>query len=98
MDKMTREKYIEFMINFFTENHVQLLIDMPAGTLEPKLIDNMHLGGAVQFYILRAAIPAAFRALLEDVDVEADERAIDATLALVKKELMEVIEERKKSP
>ena len=97
MAKMTIDYFTDVMNDFIEKNHVQLLIDMPEGTQEPKLIDNVHLGSVVQFYILLAAIPAAFRALNETLNGEADERVIDTMLDLAKKDMMAVIKEGKKN-
>ena len=98
MAKTTIDIFTDIMNDFIEKNHVQLLIDMPEGTQEPKLIDNLHLGSVVQFYILLAAIPGAFRALNASLNGEADERVVDTMLELAKKDMMAVIEEGKKSP
>lgn len=88
---MDFDTFCKMMDKFLLENHVQLLIDLPAGTLDAKLKDNTGLGGAVQFYLLLRAIPEAvanFGNALADADAE----ALSLSLAdLVRKEIEKAV-------
>lgn len=53
---MDLEKFGEIIDNFLKENHVQMLIEMPEGTLEPIVKDNIGAGAVMKFYFLLNAI------------------------------------------
>lgn len=75
---------------FLEENHIQMLIDMPEGEIEPTLQDNVEAGGVIQFYILLASLKSAFVRFMKDLlDEDMTEDFIDNLLALVKADLMD---------
>ncbi len=79
---------------FLSDNHVQMMIDIPEGTLDVNLTDNTNLGGVVQFYLLLNAIPAAIKNMAsfwQEQEVDAEQLA--AALAdLVQGEIKAAIE------
>ena len=80
------------MDDLLRDNHVQMLIDIPEGTLDATLEDNIHLGGVVQFYLLLHAIRSAvksFADLLTDADAE---KMAEAMADLVRQDIQEAIE------
>ena len=91
---MNIETFGEIIDKFLEENHIQMLIDIPENTLECTIKDNTELGVVVQFYILLNAIKPIFKKLHHDIiDHDESEPMIDALLALVKKDLMDVAQE-----
>ncbi len=92
--ELTLETFGEIMDEFLKQNHIQVLIDIPQGTDEPKIRDNTGLGVAVWFYILMAAMAKVIRELdAKILDHEKRESFIDSCLAMVKDELMQKTEE-----
>ena len=86
------ETFGEIMDDLIKENHVQLLVDMPEGTNEPEIKDNIGLGGTVQFYILLAAMKPVFKNIHDHIlDHDKTEDFVDAVLDIVKEDLMEVV-------
>jgi len=55
------DKFGKIMDAFIKDNHIQMLIDMPEGTIEPTVTDNAKLGGVVQFYILLNAVKPIYK-------------------------------------
>ena len=92
---MDLEKFGEIMDDFLKDNHVQMLIDMPEGTLDPVVKDNVNAGPVVKLYFLLNAISAVCKDLKSCIDInekenpEDWEKTVDAILNLVKAELME---------
>lgn len=93
MPEFNLDTFGEIMDKFIEENHVQLLIDMPEGTNEVTLKDNIGLGGTVQFYMLLAAMKPVYKAIWDKLlDHSRHEEFIDGILQVVKAELMEAVE------
>lgn len=91
---MDLEKFGEIIDNFLKENHVQMLIEMTEGTLEPIVKDNIGAGSVMKFYFLLNAISAVGKEMKKDMDIPSDNReeweeVVDAILKLLKSELME---------
>lgn len=90
---MDIDKFGEVIDGFLKDNHIQMLIDIPEGTLEPEIKDNADMGGVIRFYIMLHALKASFEYLLKDMegmlDPEKKEDMIDGMLKMVKGELME---------
>lgn len=90
------ESFGEIVNSFLKENHIQMLIDMPEGNVEPKIRDNTRLGAVVQFYILIQAIGPIYKSLYDAIlDHDKSEDFIDAMLSMVKEELMAATEEER---
>ena len=74
--------------------NVQVMIEMPEGTLEAKVTDNLDMGGVVQFYVILNAIKPAYEKMRSEVTLELNdegwEKVVDGLLTMVKKEMMEV--------
>lgn len=92
---MDLEKFGEIIDNFLKENHVQMLIEMPEGTLDPIVKDNIGAGSVMKFYFLLNAISAIGKEMKKDMDIPSDDRdgweeVVDRILYLVKNDLMEV--------
>lgn len=91
---MDLEKFGEIIDNFLKENHVQMLIEMPEGTLEPIIKDNIGAGSVMKFYFLLNAISEVGKEMKNDMSIPSDDRegweeVVDAILKLLKAELME---------
>lgn len=92
---MDLEKFGEIMDNFLKENHVQMLIDIPEGTLEPEVKDNINLGSVTKLYLLLHAFEAIGKEMKKDMNIASDnreewEKVVDGILDMVKADLMEV--------
>ena len=90
---MDIDEFGEIIDGFLKDNHIQMLIDIPEGTLEPEIKDNADMGGVIRFYIMLHGLKATFRNVLEEMkdmlDPEKKEDMIDGILELVKRELLE---------
>lgn len=89
---MDLDKFGEIIDNFLKDNNVSMLIDVPEGTLDPVVKDNIGMGSVINFYILLIALKAIGKQLRSDMGIalqEEWERAIDGILKLVEKDLME---------
>lgn len=92
---MDLEKFGEIIDNFLKENHIQMLIDIPEGTLEPEVKDNIDLGSVTKFYLLLHALEAVGKEMKKDMNISSDDRegweqVVDGILDAVKADLMEV--------
>ena len=91
---MDLEKFGEIIDNFLKENHIQMLIEMPEGTLDPIVKDNIGAGSVMKFYFMLNAISAVGKEMKKDMNIPSDDRdgweeVVDAILNLLKSELME---------
>ena len=89
---MDLDKFGEIIGNFLKDNDVSMLINIPDGTLDPIIKDNVGMGSVIRFYILLIALESIGKQLRSDMGIalqEEWERAIDGILKLVKKDLME---------
>lgn len=76
--------------NLLTKYPVQMLINIPEGTVEPDVKDNIGFGPSVQFYILLSALEKVLAAIIKmgDVSEEDKERFVNSVLELVKGDLL----------
>ena len=89
---MDLDKFGEIIGNFLKDNDVSMLINIPDGTLDPIIKDNVGMGSVIRFYILLIALESIGKQLKSDMGITSQEKwegAIDAILKLVKKDLME---------
>lgn len=93
MAELNIDTFGEIMDEFLKRNHIRMLIDVPEGTDEPEIRDNVNLGGTVQFYILLCAIKPVYKAIWDKLlDHSKSEQFIDGVLGMVKSELLSVEE------
>ena len=89
---MDLDKFGEIIDNFLKDNNISMLIEVPEGTLDPIIKDNVGMGSVIRFYILLIALESIGKQLRSDMGVTSQEKwegAIDGILKLVKKDLME---------
>ena len=89
---MDLDKFGEIMDNFLKDNDVSMLINIPDGTLDPIIKDNVGMGSVIRFYILLIALESIGKQLRSDMGIalqEEWERAIAGILDLVRRDLME---------
>lgn len=89
---MDLDKFGEIIDNFLKDNDVSMLINIPDGTLDPIIKDNVGMGSVIRFYILLIALESIGKQLKSDMGIASQEeweKAIDGILKLVKKDLME---------
>ena len=89
---MDLDKFGEIIDNFLKDNNISMLIEVPEGTLDPIVKDNVGMGSVIRFYILLITLESIGKQLKSDMGITSQEKwegAIDAILKLVKKDLME---------
>ena len=89
--KLDLDSFGEIMDKFILDNDISLLINMPAGTIEPEIQDNIGMGPVMQLYILLNALVAVVKNVTDLMGIEKDAREdlVDGILDLVKKDIME---------
>ena len=89
---MDLDKFGEIIDNFLKENRVQMLIEIPEGTLKPIVKDNIGAGAVMKLYFLLKAISAVGKELKKEMEYDNTgdwEYVVDEILKLVKAELVE---------
>lgn len=89
MSELTIDTFGEIMDGFIRDNDIQMMIEMPKGTLDPKVKDNVGAGPVLHFYILLNAIPPICKQMVNDLGLVDCEQMIDEMLGIVKAEIME---------
>ena len=89
--KLDLDSFGEIMDKFILDNDISLLINMPAGTIEPEIQDNTDMGPVMRLYILLNALVAVVKNVTDLMGIEKDAREdlVDGILDLVKKDIME---------
>lgn len=89
------DRFGEIMDKMIEEYHVNLLIEMPAGTTEAKIRTNMPGGGTMELYLLLAAIPTAVRHIAEQFSSGSfdGDKIADAICEMLRKDIAEAFEE-----
>ena len=95
MDEMNLDNFGEIMDDFLKENHIQMLIDMPEGTIDPVVKDNAGIGAVVKFYIILNSLIPVCEEMKKDIGIPDGytkewEKMLDDILDLVKRDLLEV--------
>lgn len=94
MKEFNIDTFGEIMDEFLKRAPVQMLIEMPEGTIEPEITDNVGLGGVVQFYILLRTLCPIYKEIHDTLlDHSRHEQFIDGLLAVIKSDLMDVAKE-----
>lgn len=78
----------EMMDEFLEQKHIQVLLDIPEGTNDVIIKDNVGIGPVVHFYIILQGLCATFREFRHILDPALEENFIDETLQDVKKEIL----------
>lgn len=86
--KLDLDSFGEIMDKFILDNDISLLINMPAGTIEPEIQDNTDMGPVMRLYILLNALVAVVKNVIR-IEKDAREDLVDGILGLVKKDIME---------
>lgn len=89
---MDLDKIGEIMDNLLKENRILMMIDVPKGTLDAEVEDNIGLGSVTKFYVLLLALIAVGKEIKKDMDInkEAWEQVVDGILEMAKADMMEV--------
>lgn len=88
--------FCEIMDDFLKDMDVGMVIEIPEGTLEAKVTDNVHCGSLVRYYILLSAIRPIVAGMREELDdIRGDElmQSIDQMLSAIRGRTMTAIEE-----
>lgn len=86
--------------DFLRDNPVSLLVNLPEGTLEPEIEDNIGLGPVVQMYLLMQTLKKVVADVwsIQDegqliLDQSEKGEFLDNILELIKNEIMEGLED-----
>lgn len=90
MKKLDLDTFGEIIDGFLRDNHIQMIIDMPKGTLIPVLHENTGMGVVAHFYILLNALQVTFTELMDTglIDPEKKEDMLDNMLDMVKQTIL----------
>lgn len=87
MAMMSLDAFGKMMDQVIKDAPVKLLIDMPEGTTEAQLKDNMGMGAVMQFYIILNAVERIFADLCEQLDLEDTDLIADSLCDLLKESM-----------
>ncbi len=93
MAQMSMDDFEKIMDEYIEKNDVKMLIEIPAGTMEPQVKDSIGAGGVMQLFILLTAIRPIYRNIYEMLDKKKEEEFVDGILELVKADMMDVWKE-----
>ena len=85
---MTFEQFGDIMDKFLEENHVRMVVDMPEGTQEVTIEDDIGLGPVIHFYILLLALTTTFHEFEEILNLERVDEFVDEMLRMVRDEIL----------
>lgn len=92
MNELTLDSFGEIIDNFLKENEIQMLLTLPAGSLDTQFKDNVGVGSTVQFYILLKAIKPIVDDIQKTVGIDPKshewEQCVDTLLKMVKEEVL----------
>lgn len=86
-------KFGEIMGEFLKENHVSMLVELPKGTTEAVVKDNINAGSVVRFYLLLEGFETIGKEMYREMALQDDEEwegILDEILKLIKRDLLEV--------
>lgn len=93
---LSLEEYGKIMDGIMEAVSVQVLIEMPEGTLETRVTDNLEMGSVIQFYAILNAIKPVAEKIRGEITMQLSsvewETVVDGMLKMVKDEIMEVSE------
>lgn len=87
------EKFGDIMDKFLEDNHIQMMVEMPEGTIEPTVVTNTNLGPVVEFYILLQATKTVFSDFRDMLKEDMTEDFIDKLFEMLKAEILGINEE-----
>ena len=89
--KLDLDSFGEIMDKFILDNDISLLINMPAGTIEPEIQDNTGMGPVMQFYILLDGLSRIVTETMDLMGIEKDAREglVDGILDLGNRDSVE---------
>lgn len=98
MAELDIDTFGEIMDKFMEDNPIQMLIEMPEGTIEPEIADNARMGSVIQFYILLHALEKVASEMIKVqlkgmLDPTKTGDMIDGMLGLVKISIMSRLEQ-----
>lgn len=95
--KMNLDSFEEVIDHILEESEFQMLLTMPEGTQEVQIKDNMGLGSTVQFYAMLKGIKTIIKTMQTEVGLDTAapgwEQTVDAMLAMVKADTLDLDEE-----
>ena len=65
---MDIDSFGEIMDKFLKENDINMLIEMPKGTLKAEVRNNCEMPGVVDLYILLNALPSVFETVFDQIE------------------------------
>ena len=95
--KMDLDSFGEIINRILEKRKFVMLLTMPEGTQEVQIKDNMGLGSTVQFYAMLKGIETIIKTMQTEVGLDTAapgwEQTVDAMLAMVKADILDLDEE-----
>ena len=95
--KMDLDSFREIIDRILEKHKFVMLLTMPEGTQEVQIKDNMGLGSTVQFYAMLKGIETIIKTMQTEVGLDTAapgwEQTVDALLAMVKADILDLDEE-----
>lgn len=83
------EEFGNIIDKFLKDNPIQMIVEMPEGTIEPTVVTNSNLGPVVEFYILLQATKTVFGHFRDILKEDMEEDFIDKLFEMLKTEILE---------
>ena len=91
MNELDLNTFGEIIDQFLKDNDVNMLLTLPAGTLDVQVQDNLGLGYVIQFYILLNSIKPICNAMVQQMGINKTSpewtKTVDTFLGMIKNEM-----------
>ena len=92
MNKLDLDTFGGIIDQLLTDNEVNMLLTLPAGTLDVQVQDNLGLGSVIQFYIILNCIKPVCNAMLQQMKIDKTSpewtKTVDTFLGMIKNEMV----------
>ena len=92
MNELDLNTFGEIIDKFLKDNDVNMLLTLPAGTLDVQVQDNLGLGCVIQFYILLNSIKPICNAMMQQMGIDKTSpewtKTVDTFLGMIKNEMV----------
>ena len=92
MSKLDLNSFGEIIDQFLIDNEVNMLLTLPAGTLDVQVQDNVGAGCVIQFYILLNSIKSICNAMVQQMGIDKTSpewtKTVDTFLGMIKNEMV----------
>ena len=85
---MNLDKFGAIIDGFLKDNPIQMLIELPEGTLEPVIRDNTEMGAVMQLYIILNTVEAIYEQMVKEMELEDTEDLANSICDLLKESML----------